>query len=396
MPLRGAAEGFSTGELGLLGTGWATGFVLGCLTAPIVVRRVGHIRAFACSAACAAIIILLNGLFVIPLAWIFLRVGSGFFLAGAFMIIESWLNERATNESRGVIFAVYMTVTYLGITAGQLGVGAGDPLTTTLFMSGAILFAFAILPTALSTAASPKPLTRVTIDLKALFSNSPVAFLTVLFVGVVNGAFGTLAAVWGTRIGLSTPLIALMMSITVVSGAITQLPAGRMSDKTDRRYVIVTLALGAALAGAAIVALKPDDAFLVLFLTGLYGALHYPLYGLAVAHANDYADAGDFVAVSGGLLLLYGAGTMLGPLAGSAAMTALGPEAVFVVTASSHALIAAWAFYRTYKRAPIPESVRESFKNLPAHPATTPATAALDPRAEDQTVLDREMVHAAK
>ena len=128
MPLRGAAEGFSTGQLGLLGTGWATGFVLGCLTAPIVVRRVGHIRAFACSAACAAIIILLNGLFVIPLAWIFLRVGSGFFLAGAFMIIESWLNERATNESRGVIFAVYMTVTYLGITAGQLGVGAGDPL----------------------------------------------------------------------------------------------------------------------------------------------------------------------------------------------------------------------------------------------------------------------------
>ena len=396
MPLRGAAEGFSTGQLGLLGTGWATGFVLGCLTAPIVVRRVGHIRAFACSAACAAIIILLNGLFVIPLAWIFLRVGSGFFLAGAFMIIESWLNERATNESRGVIFAVYMTVSYLGITAGQLGVGAGDPLTTTLFMAGAILFSFAVLPTALSTAASPKPLTRVSIDLPALFSNSPVAFLTVLLVGVVNGSFGTLAAVWGTRIGLSTPLIALMMSITVVSGAITQLPAGRISDKTDRRYVIIALALGAALAGIAIVVMKPDDAFLVLFLTGIYGALNYPLYGLAVAHANDYADAGDFVAVSGGLLLLYGAGTMLGPLAGSAAVTALGPEAVFVVTAASHALIAGWAFFRTYKRAPIPESVRESFKNVPAHPATTPATATLDPRAEDQTILDREAGTAVK
>jgi MFS family permease len=396
MPLRGTAESFSTGQLGLLGTGWATGFVLGCLTAPVVVRRVGHIRAFACSAACAAIIILLNGLFVIPLAWIFLRVGSGFFLAGAFMIIESWLNERATNESRGTIFAVYMMVTYLGITAGQLGVGAGDPHTTTLFMAGAILFALAVLPTALSTAASPKPLTRVTIDLRALFANSPVAFLTVLLVGVINGAFGTLAAVWGTRIGLPTPLIAFMMSITVVSGAITQVPAGRISDKTDRRYVIVTLALGAAIVGAAIVALKPTAAFPILFLTGLYGALHYPLYGLAVAHANDFADASDFVAVSGGLLLLYGAGTMLGPLAGSAAITALGPEAVFVVTAGSHALIAGWAFYRTYKRAPIPESVRESFKNVPAQPATTPATAALDPRAEDQTILDRDAVTAVK
>ena len=127
LPLRGTAEGFSTAEIGLIGTGWATGFILGCLTAPIVVRRVGHIRAFACSAAFASIIILLNGLFVIPLAWIVLRAGSGFFIAGAFMIIESWLNERVTNESRGTVFAIYMMVTYLGLTAGQLGVGVGDP-----------------------------------------------------------------------------------------------------------------------------------------------------------------------------------------------------------------------------------------------------------------------------
>src|SRR4051812_20938074 len=191
LPLRGTAEGFTTTELGLIGTGWATGFVLGCLTAPIVVRRVGHIRAFACSAAFASIIVLLNGLFVIPIAWILLRAGSGFFIAGAFMITESWLNERATNESRGTIFAVYMMVTYLGITAGQLGVGLGDPGTPTLFMVCAILFALAILPTALSTAASPRPLTRVRINLRKLFANSPVAFVTVFLVGIVNGSFGT-------------------------------------------------------------------------------------------------------------------------------------------------------------------------------------------------------------
>ena len=128
------------------------------------------------------------------------------------MIIESWLNERVTNESRGTVFAIYMMVTYLGITVGQLGVGVGDPGTPTLFMVGAILFSLAILPTALSTAASPRPLTRVKINLRKLFSNSPVAFLTVLLVGVINGAFGTLAAVWGKRIGLPTPLIALMMA----------------------------------------------------------------------------------------------------------------------------------------------------------------------------------------
>ncbi len=396
LPLRGTAEGFSTAELGLIGTGWATGFVLGCLSAPFVVRRVGHIRAFACSAACAAIIILLNGLFVVPLAWILLRAGSGFFIAGAFMIIESWLNERVTNESRGTIFSVYMMVTYLGITAGQLGVGAGDPSTATLFMVGAILFSLAILPTALSTAASPRPLTRVTVDLRKLFANSPVAFLTVLLVGVVNGAFGTLGAVWGARIGLATPLIALMMGITVVSGAVTQLPAGRLSDKTDRRYVIVGLALGAGLAGLAIVVLKPVDPTIVLVLTGFYGALTYPIYGLAVAHANDYSDAGDFVAVSGGLLLLYGAGTMFGPLAAGAAMAGVGPEALFIVTAASHILIAIYAFYRTYRRAPIPGSVREAFQTVPATPSATPGTAALDPRAEDVTVLDHGPESAVK
>ncbi len=396
LPLRGTAEGFSTGQLGLLGSGWAAGFILGCLTAPIVVRRVGHIRAFACSAAGAGIIILLDGLFVVPLAWILLRVGSGFFTAGAFMIIESWLNERASNESRGTIFAIYMMVTYLGITAGQLGVAAGDPKTSTLFMVGAILFTFAILPTALSTAASPRPLTRVSIDLRKLFANSPVAFLTVLMVGVVNGAFGTLAAVWGAKIGLSTAIIALMTSITVVSGAVTQVPIGRVSDMTDRRYVIVALALCAGLSGLAIVLFRPIDPVIILTLTGLYGAATYPIYGLAVAHANDYADPSEFVAVSGGLLLLYGAGTMFGPLAAGAAMASLWPEGLFIVTASAHALIAAYAFYRTFKRAAIPESVREAFTTVPASRAMTPETAALDPRAEDTTVLDAEPMSAVK
>jgi MFS family permease len=390
LPLAGAAAGFSTAELGLIGTGWATGFVLGCLIAPLIVRRVGHIRAFACAAACAAVIILLNGIFVEPLAWVVLRVGSGFFLAGAFMIIESWLNERATNESRGTIFAVYLMVTYLAITAGQLGVGAGDPATTTLFMAGAILFALAILPTALSTAALPRPLTRASINLRALFANSPVSFLTVFLVGLINGAFGTLAPVWGTQIGLATPLIAAMMGITVMTGALTQLPAGRASDKTDRRYVLAAAAGGAALVGIAIVVLRPADAGVVLPLVGLYGALTYPLYGIAVAHANDYADASDFVAVSGGLLLLYGAGTMFGPLAASLAMSGFGPAALFAVTATAHVVIAGYAIYRTTKRAPIPESVRESFRPVPSQRTPTPETAALDPRAEDATIIDHD------
>ena len=396
LPIRGAAEGFSTNELGLIGTGWALGFVLGCLSAPVVVRRVGHIRAFSASAASAAAIILLNGIIVWPLAWILLRVASGFFLAGAFMIIESWLNERATNESRGTIFALYLTVTYLAIMGGQFVVAGFDPTTSVLFMLGAILFTLAVLPTSLSTAQSPRPLARVKLDLGKLFRNSPIAFLTVAMVGLVNGAFGTLAPVFGTRIGLSTGLIALMMGIAIVAGALTQLPAGRLSDRTDRRFVIAGTAIGAALSGLALAILQPSDPATVLLLTGLYGALTYPIYGLAVAQANDFADPGDFVAVSGGLLLLYGFGTTIGPLAASSAMTTFGPSALFAVTAAGHTLVATYAIYRTFRRAPVPEAVRDAYRGVPSPRATTPQTAALDPRAETAISLDQEPLAAVK
>lgn len=388
LALSGAAAGFTTTEIGLLGTGWAIGFVAGSLGAPYVVRRVGHIRAFASAAACAAIIILLNGLYVEPLVWFLARVGSGFVISSAFMILESWLNERVTNETRGTVFSVYLMISYFGLTIGQLSVGLGDPATTALFMAGAILFCLAVLPTTLSTSAAPRPLTHTSLDLKRLFTNSPVAFVSVLMIGAVNGAFGTLAAVWGLRIGLGTATIGLMMALTVVSGALMQIPVGYLSDKIDRRYTIIGAAGGAALIGIAVMALNPQAPNIVLPLVAIYGSLAYPLYGLAVAQANDFADPSEFVAVSGGLLLLYGIGTMAGPLAASAAMTWLGPAFLFAATAIGHVAIASYAFYRTTRRAPIPESVREAYRAMPSGRGLTPQSAMLDPRAEDATLPD--------
>ena len=394
--LSGAAAGFTTTEIGLLGTGWAIGFVAGSLGAPFVVRRVGHIRAFASAAACAAIIILLNGIYVEPLAWFLTRVASGFVISSAFMILESWLNERATNETRGTIFSVYLMISYFGLTAGQLSVGLGDPANTALFMAGAMLFCLAVLPTTLSTSAAPKPLTRTSLDLKRLFANSPVAFVGVLTIGAVNGAFGTLAAVWGLGIGLSTATIGLMMGLTVVSGALMQIPVGYLSDKIDRRYVIIGAAGGAALVGLSLLALNPGAPNVVLPLVAIYGSLAYPLYGLAVAQANDFADPSEFVAVSGGLLLLYGIGTMAGPLAASAAMTWLGPEFLFAATAAGHVAIAGYAFYRSTRRAPIPESIREAYRPMPSGRGLTPQSAMLDPRSEDAVPPDQEPMDISK
>jgi MFS family permease len=384
LPLRGQAEGFSTLALGLLGTAWAGGFVAGCVFAPRLVRRVGHVRAFGTFAASAAIIVLFTGLVINEEAWIISRVFTGFVMAGAFMVIESWLNERATNENRGTVFGLYMMVTYASIMAGQMAIASADVTQSTLFMVGGILFCCSLIPTAVSTAVTPRPLQDVSLDLRGLFANSPVAFMACLLIGVANGAWGTLGAVYGARIGISTAEIAVMMSLVVVAGAAMQIPGGRLSDLTDRRFVLAGASLLSALIGVAIFFAESRSGMVVIVLTSCYGAMAYILYSLAVAHANDHANASDFVKVSGGLLLLYGFGTMIGPLLGSLLMGRMRPEALFLATALPHFLLAAYTMLRVSRRAAVPLENREAFNALPSERAVTPQAVLLDPRGSDE------------
>lgn len=380
LPMRGTAEGFSPTSLGLLGTAWATGFVLGCIYSQRLVRRIGHVRAFSAFSAMIAIIALLTGLLIDPVSWILLRVVTGFSLAAAFMIIESWLNERATNESRGLIFSLYMTVNYVAIVAGQMAIALGDISQSTFFIIAGILYCLALLPTAVSTASSPAPLKEVKLDLKLIYRNSPVSFVAMLLIGVANGAFGTLAPVFGANVGLTTTIVATMMSITIFSGAVMQIPAGRMSDRMDRRYVLAGLAAIAGVSGLAITAIKPSSIAVLFGLISLYGAMSYTLYSIIVAHANDYAASDQFVTVSGGLLLLYGIGTIVGPLLGGIAM-AYDPYLLFAVTAAAHIGVGGYAVYRSRMRAPVPVEERDSFLSTPSARSATPESINLDPRA---------------
>ena len=384
LPLRGQLEGFSTASLGLLGTAWAGGFVTGCYFAPRIVRRAGHVRAFGAFAASGAIIALLTGLMIDPVVWILLRACTGFVMAGAFMVIESWLNERASNENRGTVFGLYMMVTYASIMAGQMLVAAGDVGTESLFMVTGIFFCLALLPTAVSTAAHPTPLQDVSLDLKRLYATSPVSAGACLLIGVANGAWGTLGAVYGARIGISTAEIALMMSLVVVAGAALQMPVGRLSDKTDRRYVLVGASLASAIVGVLIFIATPRSGAFVLAMTAAYGAFAYTLYSLAVAHANDHADAKDFVKVSGGLLLLYGFGTMIGPVIGASLMGSMRPESLFLATALAHFALVGFSILRIRRRAPVPLEEREAFKTMPSERGATPQAARLDPRTPQE------------
>lgn len=384
LPMRGAFEGYETTMLGLLGTSWASGFVLGCLLAPTIVKRIGHVRAFSGFASLIAIIALLTGILIDPLWWIALRAITGFSIAGTSMIIESWLNERATNESRGLIFSLYIAITLVGTVGGQMTVALGDVTTPILFMFAGILYCFAMLPTTLSTAASPQPLKQVRLDIPALFRTSPIACVGIVLIGIANGAFGTLGAVFGAKVGLSSSMIATMMSVAIFAGAVMQLPAGRMSDRIDRRIVLASLSAVAAVAGLAIFVFQPANVTVLLVLTALYGAMANALYPIAVSHANDFASPEDFVKVSGGLLLLYGIGTIIGPTLGGPVMSAIGPYALFFVTCCAHILITAYAIFRSQRRKAKPAEMRDAYTTINPGTLTTPESLQLSPRALPQ------------
>ncbi len=381
LAIHGTVAGFTTTQLGLLGTGWATGFVTGCVLIPHIVRRVGHIRTYGALASVSAISILLNLLIVSPGAWIALRALSGFCFAGAAMIVESWLNERTSRESRGTVFSVYQMVNFAASTAGQLLLAINPPSDYFYFVLGAIFYCLAILPTALSTAATPQPLKTTRFDIARLFALSPVSAVACFLVGMVNGAFGTLGPVYAQRIGLPIREVATLTAGALLGGSLIQFPLGWLSDRMDRRRVLVAVGIGAVAIGVAIVSLRPRDAVVITGLIVLYGAMIYPMYALAVAHANDFAGPDEFVKVASSLLLLYGFGTMLGPIAAAYSMQHWMPEGLFAFTATVHALVVGYTLFRMTRRAPPDRAGRETFQGLPLPKTVTPESAVLDPRA---------------
>jgi MFS family permease len=376
LPVRGSAEGFTDLSLGLLGTGWAIGYVSGCLYTARLVQRVGHIRAFSVMCSLAGIVILAQLLILSPHAWIPLRALQGFCFAGAAMIVESWLSERADARSRGRIFGIYTMVNLFASTAGQLTLTVGDSSGYFFFVLGAMFYSLALIPTAASSSATPQPLVSVKLDIRALWRNSPVAVFAVFMVGISNASFGTLAAVYGARIGLEISSIALFASIPILIGAISQIPVGILSDRLDRRKVLVGVALVALVADIVFVLATPENRWANLALAGVFGGAIFAMYPIIIAHANDHAD-GNFIRISGGLLLVFGVGSIIGPLVAGWAMSVVGHRGLFLTTASAHVLIILQAIYRIVRRAPVADGEKSEFKAGPIGRTTTPQTIAM-------------------
>lgn len=386
LPVRGSEEGFSLIALGLIGTGWSIGFISGSIAVPHLVRQVGHIRAYAVMAAIACMTILFNLIFIDDWSWIFLRIFSGFCFAGAAMIVESWLNEVSDNESRGTTFSIYVSVTLFASTAGQLIISVTGVAGYIPFVLAAIAYIGAVLPTAVTRTPQPVPLQAVSLDVGLLYRTSPVAAVAAFSVGMANGAFGTLAPVYGIERGFATSTVAYLMSLAIVAGAIAQIPLGRLSDRIDRRKVIMGVALVGAAAGILTILFNPGENALLYVLFALYGLAAYSLYAIAVAHANDFAEEGNFAKVASGMLVIMGCGQMLGPIAASLIMQTLGPVAMFVVPLVFHSVLAGVAWLRMQARNPAPAEERAPFQAMPGERLVTGETLALDPRSEESGI----------
>ncbi|MCP4183774.1 MAG: MFS transporter [Hyphomicrobiales bacterium] len=385
IPVRAQIEGFSTSYIALIGTSYAIGFTLGCLVVPLLVRRVGHVRTFGALSALLATVMLLNGLVVYPVAWIILRAISGLCFAGSYMIIESWLNERISNDNRGSLFSIYMIVSLVTMMCGQYLLVIANPQLQTLFMVGAILYALAVLPTALSRAQSPAPLTRAKFDLVKLYFNSPAAVVSAIVAGLLSGAWANFAPVFAKLSGMSNTNIANILVFAMIGSIIFQMPIGRLSDRMDRRFVMIGASFfgalaGFLLAGVTVVNGQPDYIFFAGII--LFGGFIYSIYSLAVAHANDHANPEDFVETASGLLILFGIGSMIGPMAMAPIMDALGPNGLFTGMGAAHILLAAFILFRVSSRALPKNHETVDFQSVPIGKAQTPETYVLDPRAD--------------
>ena len=270
-------------------------------------------------------------------------------------------------------------------TAGQMVLTLGDATGYFFFVLAAMVYCLALLPTAISATTTPRPLTTVSLNLRGLWKNSPIAVFAVLMVGVSNAAFGTLAAVYAARIGLGLNEIALFASIPILAGAALQVPVGIMSDRLDRRAVLIGITVFALLADALLLFTGITQPLLVLAFSALFGATVFSMYPVIVAHANDHAEPGAFIQVSGGLLLVFGIGSIIGPTIAGFAMTSFGAESLFAVTGSAHILLILFALLRLKIAPAVKPENKVAFQAKPLARASTPETIAL---AADQAELD--------
>ena len=377
--VRSVIEGFSFVSAGVIIAGYYVGYLTGAILIPIFLRRVGHIRVFAALASLASIAILLHSIFLDPVSWFIIRIITGISLSGIYVIMESWLNDRSTNQTRGQLLGIYMIVTFVFVGLGQLLLNLSDPSKVDLFILVSILLSFALLPILLSKTDQPDITDPKYFSIKEFYILSPLGFVAALFTGLAHSAVFGYGAIYASSKGLSVLEVSIFMVIISSFGALSQWPIGFLSDKIDRRVILIAVTFIAAGLSIFIVISSYISLILFFIITALYASMCLPMFSLAVAHVNDFLKPNQIVSASSTFNILIGIGSILGPLVVAGTMTLLGPNGFFIYLFIIHGLLGLFGLYRMAKRTK-PKDIESQYTPLPRN--ITPAGMELNPVTE--------------
>ena len=366
--LRGGIEGFSAAELAVVTSGYFLGFLSGARMTPLLIQRVGHVRVFAALGSFMSAGLIAFTLLPEPWAWTLLRVLVGFCMSGIYVAAESWLNDAATNETRGKVLSAYMISQTLGIIGAQGLLTLGDASTAGLFIGASILVSVSFAPILLSVAPAPAVEVTQPMSLRGLFSGSPLGTVGIFLLGSIYATQSGMGAVFGSQINMTASEIALFIAMLFAGALVLQYPVGWLSDRIDRRKLVFASAMvgiGSCtlgwIAGNGMTSTGNGTLWPIMVAAFFAGGVTTPLYALLLAYTNDYLSADEMPAASGGLVFTFGLGAIAGPLVTGWAMQGAGPFAFWLVLAAIFAMLALYALYRMTQRASAPVDETESY-----------------------------------
>jgi len=389
LQVRSVIEDFSIITTGIIMSGYFIGYFVGANMIPNLVSKVGHIRVFAAFASMASLSILLHAVFVNPIVWTFGRFLTGFSLIGVYIVVESWLNDRATNRNRGSVLSIYMFITFIGLAVGTLLLNFNKPDEYEPFILISLLFSIALVPILLTKRAAPKFKKINFIKIKQLYKISPLGTFSMLCTGLIHSAIFGVGAVYATSLNFTIFEISLFLFLVTIAGALFQFPIGYFSDRSDRRIVLIActfiaaifcvlsiIASGTSLENMYLASSVGMDKVMFLFFITIYAGFALPMFTLNLAYVNDFIDKERFVAAGAGLQIIFGIGAMGGPFLASIFMNIYGANGFFVYLAIFHLLVGLFGMYRITKRE-YEDNPESTFTPLPRN--ITPLGIELDP-----------------
>ncbi len=349
--LSGQALGFTTVEIGWLGSAHFAGFFIGCIIAPRLISAVGHSRAFAAGAAFGAIGALMHPVLESPTAWAILRGLTGLCISVSYTSVESWLQAKITRTNRGRVFGIYRVVDLTGSLGAQGLIAVLPPAEYVSYNLVAAICCLSLLPLALTRRAPPPTTDAAALRPLRTMAIAPTAVMGIVVGGLTGPSFRMVGPVVAEQSGLDRGDIALFLALSVAGGAAAQVPIGMIADRMDRRWLLVWISVAAIITCSGIAfLLAPGQVTGYLVGSFLFGTTTFTIYSVAAAYANDRSPPEFVVDLNASLLFFFSVGAIASPLVTAALVERLGPDAMFHFISVAHAVLIAFSLWRMTRR----------------------------------------------